>query len=143
MTENYTQFTSKFFATLCNSIGTEQLMTAAYHPQSNEQVGRYKKTIKIRIRHYVGENQRDWDKFVQQLTCANISQVHSCTNTTPFSLVLSRHSPGPASYGDNSAFLLDTCYITEPHALRAQLLARVKALHAQADTKLESAQNRY
>lgn len=41
--DNAMRFTSKFFATLCTHLGTKQLTTTAYQPQSN---GRLSDTIK-------------------------------------------------------------------------------------------------
>lgn len=126
LTDNGTQLTSKSFATLCTHLGTKQLTTTAYHPQTNGQVERYNKTIVTRLRHYVAKNQRDWDIFVQPLTYAYRSQVHRSTNTTPFSLVLSGQPLGPASFENNSAFSSDTYYPTEPQALRAHCLHESK-----------------
>ena len=91
LTDNGPQFAAKFFEAVCTMIGNKHVFTTAYHPQTNGQVERFKKTLAARLRHYVAENQKDWDEFVQPLTYAYNIQVHRFTGTTPFDLVLSRH----------------------------------------------------
>lgn len=76
LTDNGTLLVSKFFATLCTHLGLKQLTTTAYHPQTNGQVERYKKTLDTQLRHYVAYHQNDWDAYVQPLTYAYSLQVH-------------------------------------------------------------------
>ena len=45
------------------------------------------------LRHYVSENQEDWEVYVEPLTYAYNSHVHRTTRTTPFELFLSRPPP--------------------------------------------------
>lgn len=52
-----------------------------------------------------------------------------------FSVVPPSSLPGPATFDEAPAFSSDTYYLMEPRALRAQLLARLKALRAQSDTR--------
>lgn len=44
--------------------------------------------------HYVEEHQINWDMFVTPLTYANDTRVRWNTNTSPYSLLLSRQRPG-------------------------------------------------
>ena len=48
----------------------------------------------LRLRHYVEEQQRDWDDYMQPLTFAYNTQVHRSTETTPFDLLLTRPPSG-------------------------------------------------
>lgn len=81
------QFVSKFFGAICGFLGVKQLTTTAYHPQTNGQTELYKKVIVSRLRHYIDENQSDWDKYVQPLTYAYNTQTHRSTKVTPLSLL--------------------------------------------------------
>lgn len=96
-----------------------------------------------RFCHFVAENQTKWDIFVHPLTYAYNSRVHSSTDSTLFRLFLSRNPPLPPSFDGNSTFSPITYYAMEPHALRAQFLARVQALRAHLNTRLALVQSRY
>lgn len=76
----------------------------ANHTQASAQVERFNETIVTRLRYYVATHQRDCDLFVQPLTYVYDTQVYRSTNTTPFSLVLTRHPPGPTTF-DNPSVL--------------------------------------
>lgn len=91
LTANAPQFASKFFAVVCQLLGVKTRSTTAYHPQAKGKVERFYETLVQRLRHYVAENQRDWDRHVEPSTYAYNYQVHRTTGTTPFDLVLTQH----------------------------------------------------
>lgn len=130
------------FSQRCTHLCTKQSTKTAYHLLTNGQVKRNNKTILTRLRHHVADHQRDWDLFVQPLSYVYNTQLHRSTNTTEFSLVLSPNPAGPAPFVKDSALSSDTYCPIEPQALQAQLLARIKALHAQVNIRLASAQSR-
>ena len=141
LSDNGTQFTSKFFEEICTTLGVKHLTTTTYHPQANGQVERYNRTLVARLRHYVAENQRDWDEFVQPLTYAYNTQVHRSTGRSPFDLVLAQ---APA----NPSLPTDTALPTLPaNATRQQvelsLLRRLANTIAQARSNLKTAAARY
>jgi transposase InsO family protein len=90
LSDNGTQFNSKFFQACCQILGIHQKFTTAYHPQCNGQVERFNRTILSQLRKYIGEHQNDWDLFNGALTYAYNTQVHTPTGCTPFELILSR-----------------------------------------------------
>lgn len=59
LTDNGTQIVSKFFATMCPLLGIRHLESTAYHPQTNCQAERVKKTILLCFRHYDAEHQKE------------------------------------------------------------------------------------
>ena len=93
LSDNGTQFSSKFFQACCIELGIKQVFTTAYHPQCNGQVERFNRTIVSQLRAYVGEHQNDWDLYHGALTYSYNNQIHSSTGVTPFELVLSRPPP--------------------------------------------------
>ena len=93
LSDNGTQFSSKFFQACCIELGIKQVFTTAYHPQCNGQVERFNRTILSQLRAYVGEHQNDWDLYHGALTYSYNNQIHSSTGVTPFELVLSRPPP--------------------------------------------------
>lgn len=67
-------------------------MTATtYHPQTSGQLVRYTKTIIAHLFHYVATYQQDWCLYEQHMTYVFNTQAHRLNNTTPFSLVFTRH----------------------------------------------------
>lgn len=95
LTDNGAQFVAKCFKKFCHLMGIKRRTTTAYHPQTNGQAERYNKTIAARLRHYVGEHQDDWDRYVQPLTYWYKNQPNCTTGTTPFNLANTRAPPSP------------------------------------------------
>jgi transposase InsO family protein len=93
LSDNGTQFNSRFFKDICGAMGIKQVFTSAYHPQTNGQVERFNRTILAQLRAFVGEDQSTWDLFSPAVTYAYNTQVHSSTGFSPFDLVLSRPPP--------------------------------------------------
>jgi transposase InsO family protein len=92
LTDNGTQFVSKFFQTVCRLLGVKQVFTTAYHPQTNGQYERFNSTILSALSHNISDNQGGWDELSYTATYANNMTVHSSTGYTPFELTLSRSS---------------------------------------------------
>ena len=142
LSDNGPQFVAKFFELLCVMLGIKHLTTTAYHPETNGQAERYNRTLAARLRHFVSEHQDDWDAYIQPLTYAYNAQVHRSTNATPFSLVLSRHPPGPI-------LEQSTDPISKPSTpertkyVKTRMLSRIQDLMAGTDKRLESAQAAY
>ena len=142
LTDNSPQFAAKFFEAICTMIGIKHVFTTAYHPQTNGQVDRFKKTLAARLRHYVGEHQKDWDEFVQPLTYAYNMQVHRSTGTTPFDLVLSRHPSGILT--ESVGHLPEgTTNARSSAAVKRNTLKRLRYALSRAKVDLTKAQQRY
>ena len=142
LSDNGSQFVSKFFSALCAFLGAKLTTTTAYHPQTNGQTERYNKTIITRLRHYVNDHQTDWDLFVQPLTYAYNSQVHRSTGESPFGLVLSRLPPSPL-VSTSSAIEGISGNTVPARLLKTQVLDRLKAMCAKVDKSASLAQARY
>jgi transposase InsO family protein len=63
LTDNGTQFVSKFFQTVCRLLGVKQVFTTAYHPQTNGKCERFNRTILSALSHYISDNQDDGDEL--------------------------------------------------------------------------------
>ena len=53
LTDNGPQLASLFFQGVCNLMVIRNLYTSTYHPQTNFQVGRFKKTLVDMFMHYI------------------------------------------------------------------------------------------
>jgi hypothetical protein len=70
LTDNGTQFISKFFQTVFRLLGVKQLFTTACHPSKNGQVERFNQTVLKSVTHFVSEHQDDWDEIAGVATYA-------------------------------------------------------------------------
>lgn len=59
LTDSGTQFVSKLFGTIGNSLGLKHITTTAYKQQMDDQAERYNRMLIVRLHHYVAENQND------------------------------------------------------------------------------------
>jgi transposase InsO family protein len=84
LTDNGTQFVSKFFQTVCRLLGVKQVLITAYHPQTNGQCERFNRTILSTLSHYISDDQDNWDELSYTATYAYNMTVHSSTGYTPF-----------------------------------------------------------
>ncbi len=55
LSDNGQNFTDKHFQAVFQTLGIRNLFTAAYHPQTNDQVELYNRTILAALRAYVTE----------------------------------------------------------------------------------------
>jgi len=93
LSDNGPQFKAKAFLETCRILGIKSLTTTTYHPQTNGQVERFNRTLASMLRHYVANDQKDWDDYLPTLAYAYNRCVHRTTNTTPFDLTLTRAPP--------------------------------------------------
>lgn len=114
LTDNGSQFVSGFFKHVCRYLGVKNLLTTANNPQINGQSKQFNWTIFERLLHYVANHQRDWVLYVLFLTHAYNTQVHRSAETSPYSLVVSHHSPGQ-SLRHASSSTTDTLTSSNPH----------------------------
>ena len=138
LSDNGSQFTSRFFLAVCKILSIESVFTTAYHPQTNGQVERFNRTLVSTLRHYLADNQRDWDQYTDALTYGYNCTVNRMIGMRPFELVLSR-TPSPLS--------LQQTPLLAPSASRAhfkfRFLAWLRGLMATADKNLIAGQDRY
>ena len=93
LTDNGSQFTSKFLKRVCKTLGISKVFTTEHHPQTNGQTERHNRTTAAQLRDCVSDSQKDWDEWLGSLTCSCNSQVHKSTGVAPFELTLTRKPP--------------------------------------------------
>lgn len=81
--------------------------------------------------------------FDQPLTFAKPSQGHHLTNTTLFSLTLTRRPPSPADTSPASAFLSSAIKNLPVLLLRQRLLQCLRVMRIYTDATVRTAQERY
>jgi len=126
------QFMSNFFIAVMKMIGIETVRTTAYHPQTNEQVERYNRTMATQLRHYVADDPSRWDELLPVITMAYISQPHRSTGIAPFELVIPRRIPNltvrnlpPGTPLSNKGTLKDGSPVTRKRDFMARLRRQI------------------
>ena len=84
------QFASLFFQGVCNLMGIRNLYTSTYHPLTNGQVERFKKTLADMFMHYIEDHQDNWDELFFVLALAYNSRPHRTTGVAPMDIVTPR-----------------------------------------------------
>ena len=82
-----TRFAGEFWQELMRRAGVRTSMTTAFNPRADGQAERSNAIIEIGLRHYVDQEQGDWDRFIPDLEFAINSSVHATTKTTPFEMI--------------------------------------------------------
>ncbi len=91
------RFTSNFWRSLWNQLGTKLHMSSAFHPQSDGQTERANRTLEEGLRAYVSLKHDDWDNHLSLLEFAVNSSESASTGTSPFYL----------NYGENPLMPID------------------------------------
>ena len=82
-------FTSKFWNTWTQQLGTKIKLSTAYHPQTNRQT---KQTnLEQYLRHYINFKQNDWIDLLPLAQFAYNNHQHSTTRILPFCANYGKH----------------------------------------------------
>ena len=90
-----TNFTSNLFQEVVFQLGIKQVMSSAYHPQSQGAIERCHQTLKTMIKAYCMECPEDWDMAMPFLLFAIRDATNESTGFSPFELVYGHEVRGP------------------------------------------------
>jgi hypothetical protein len=90
-------FTSEFWRVVTTRLGTDHVMSTAYHPQSDGQTERTNRILEDCIRHYVNPAHDDWDSHLPLVEFAVNNAWQESTQSSPFKLVYGYHPNTPQS----------------------------------------------
>ena len=80
-------FMSGVFQQVMHKLGIKQYRSSAYHPESQGALERFHQTLKIMIRSYCFDTEKDWDKGIHLLLFAVRESVQESLGFSPFELV--------------------------------------------------------
>ena len=75
----------------------KKVQTTPFRPESNGGLERSHRVLAEYLRHYVSEDQTDWDEWVPYAVYVYNSTVHSTTKFTPFELIYGFKSEVPSA----------------------------------------------
>ena len=90
-------FTSGLFQQILYNLGIKQITSSAYHPESQGVLERFHSTLKMMMRMFCFENEKDWDEGIPLLLFAARESVQESLGFSPFELVFGHQVRGPLS----------------------------------------------
>ena len=91
------KFTSRFWQTLFQSMGTKLAMSTAFHPQTDGQTERANRTLEDMLRAFVSYRQDDWDDHLASAEFACNNAPNASTGMSPFRMNHGRDPYNPYS----------------------------------------------
>jgi transposase InsO family protein len=95
LTDQGSNFLSDLFKNTCKLLKLEKIQTTAFHPESNGSLERSHRVLAEYLRHYVCEDQTNWDERIPYAVYVYNTTVHTTTAYTPFKLVCGFRSEVP------------------------------------------------
>jgi transposase InsO family protein len=89
------KFTSIFWKSLFERLGTKLAMSSAYRPQTDGQTERMVRTAKKMLRSVVNHKHSNWSKQLAAIEFAYNNSVHPSTRLSPFELDIGYHPRTP------------------------------------------------
>ncbi|XP_061588506.1 finTRIM family, member 67 isoform X1 [Cololabis saira] len=90
------KFVNELNSSLCEMLGIDRSVTAAYHPQANGLDETTNHNINRVLTQLVNERQDNWDVFLEATLFSLRSTVHITTKKTPFLLLYGREPVFPS-----------------------------------------------
>lgn len=97
LTDQGADFTSNLIKEISKLFKIKKINTSAYHPQSNGALERSHSTLADYLKHYVNEDQTNWDKWIDFAMFSYNTSVHTSTQFTPFELIFGFKANLPSS----------------------------------------------
>lgn len=88
------------------------IKTTAYHPQTNGALEHTHQTIADYLKHFIKEDQTDWDQWLDFATFSYNTCAHTSTRFTPYELVFANNASLPSSLPGPPSFRYDD-YISD------------------------------
>ncbi|GJV89526.1 putative reverse transcriptase domain-containing protein [Tanacetum coccineum] len=96
-------FTSRFWQSLQNALGTQLDMSTAYHPETDGQSERTIQTLEDMLRACVIDFGKGWERHLPLVEFSYNNSYHASINATPFKALYGRNCKSPiywAKVGD-------------------------------------------
>jgi hypothetical protein len=97
LTDQGSNFLSNVFKNVCKLLRIRKIQTTTFRPESNGGLERSHRVLAEYLRHYVRQDQSDWDRWVPYAVYVYNTTVHTATECTPFELVNGFKSEVPSA----------------------------------------------
>jgi transposase InsO family protein len=136
LSDQGSNFLSELFRDTCKLLRIKKINTTAFHPESNGGLERGHRVLVEYLRHYVAEDQRDWDDWIPYATFVYNTTTHRTTGYTPFELLFGHEARVPTSLQEQPT----PRYNYDDYA--EELKGRMRAAHAVARDRLMRAKTK-
>lgn len=137
LTKNGPKFVSRFCMAVFSTLGVHNITTSEYYPQIKGYAKRSNSTLISWPRHYVSKHQSDWNTYQFRVRYAYSIPFHRCVKVSPFSLVLTPTSSGPAIVVSTRTNLSTENERSSQMYARFKLIKRATKLSEQMDKNLK------
>jgi hypothetical protein len=87
---------------MCKLLKIKKIQSTAFHPETNGGLERRYRVLAEYLRHYIREDQSDWDEWIHfAMFTYNTTERTATGCYTPFELVFGRKSTLPSTLADN------------------------------------------
>ena len=100
------KFTSKFWRTMFQSLGTLLNLSIAYHPKTNGQIERVNQVIEDMLRSYCSQQPHLWFKFLPLVEFAYNSSYHQSLGMSLFKALYGQDCLVPYRFADPNLLVL-------------------------------------
>jgi len=83
---------------LCKLTGMKSRLTTAYHPQTNGLDERFNQTMQRQLLKYIGDQQDDWDLYLDTVLFSYWVSKQASTKCSPFYLMYGRRARLPVEF---------------------------------------------
>jgi transposase InsO family protein len=97
LTDQGTNFLSEEFKNTCKLLRMKKIQTITFHSDSNGGLERSHDVLAAYLRHYVKEDQTNWDQWVPFAMFVYNTTKHSAAHFTMFELVFGRRTSLPST----------------------------------------------
>ena len=124
---------------LCTMLGIKKLNTTAYHPECDDIVERFNRTLKSMLRKHTARFNKQWDRFLPGVLCSYRNTPHESTGEKPFLLFgVDMRSPTEATFLPPGGQEWSV-----PDDYREEVIILLSSARALAVESIEQAQKRY
>jgi transposase InsO family protein len=121
LTDNGSNFASKFFSVLTHILGIKHVFTSPYRPFTNGQTERWNATLMDTVSNYL-VGKKEWDELLGVAATSYNHSVHTSTGYTPFEFALTRLPHGTLAPTRNPDYWITA---TDCEGARAVLVSKV------------------
>ncbi|GKC27397.1 reverse transcriptase domain-containing protein [Tanacetum coccineum] len=93
-------FTSRFWQSLQNALGTQLDMSTTYHPETDGQSERTIQTLEDMLRAYVIDFGKGWDKHLPLIEFSYNNSYHASNKAAPFEALYGRKCRSPVCWAE-------------------------------------------
>eukprot|EP00253_Pinus_taeda_P012980 PITA_12980 len=121
------KFTSAFWRTLFEGLGTQLSFSTAYHPQTDGQTERVNQVVEDMLRSYVMQQPTRWEEYLHLVEFAYNNGYHSSLKMSSFEVLYGRKCRTPSSWGGpKDKFLLGLEMLEEMEVMVKKVRANLK-----------------